>query len=622
MFDKKCKLVLMILVFMLSLSAVSAIDSNTTDDMEVNDMEEEPPSTIDEDLSADEVLATSNSSGNYSLSGNDVKMYYGGTANYEVVLSQDGKPVNNTPITVNIDGINYNETTDDKGKVAISLNLNAGNHVVFAFYGNLTNVTNNVEVLPVIKASDVVKTYKSSKEYSAKFLDSNGNLLKNTKVKFKLNGRTYNKKTNSKGVAKLSLNLKAGKYIVTAIHPNGYRMSNNIVVNSSIKTSNLKKYYRSSKKFKATFYGKDGKVLAKKYIKFKYNGNTFYKKTNSKGKASLNIITKPGSYKIYSINTKTGEKVKSEIKVLPTLSAKKMTVFTGSTSKFKVTLYVNEKLANNKKVHIYINGAKKKVKTNSNGVATVNFKLNKGNYVFKSVDPYTGYVLKTKVNVKLASIKAHDIAAIENESSTFEATLLKQNGAVAKNTNMEITIAGVAHTVKTNSKGVASIAFKLPKGQYGVVCKDLNTGYTLKVKITVVEDRLGRSYNQYGISEDGSTILAIGRPSASGEESKYGYSFYMVELERTCPYCGSHELYWGIFWAGDEKTDRGIFPATGHKEGSSAEGAIFCAHCDSDFSIFGHNHGGIGGNLTPITQPVKTTKEMAYLLKSGNYVMV
>ena len=66
MFDKKCKLVLMILVFMLSLSAVSAIDSNTTDDMEVNDMEEEPPSAINEDLSADEVLATSNSSGNYS----------------------------------------------------------------------------------------------------------------------------------------------------------------------------------------------------------------------------------------------------------------------------------------------------------------------------------------------------------------------------------------------------------------------------------------------------------------------------------------------------------------------------------------------------------------------------
>ena len=76
MFDKKCKLVLMILVFMLSLSAVSAIDSNTTDDMEVNDMEEEPPSAINEDLSADEVLATSNSSGNYSLSGNDVKIYY------------------------------------------------------------------------------------------------------------------------------------------------------------------------------------------------------------------------------------------------------------------------------------------------------------------------------------------------------------------------------------------------------------------------------------------------------------------------------------------------------------------------------------------------------------------
>ena len=102
MFNKKYSIVLIVLVFMLSLCAVSAVDTNVTDDIEINDVDEEPPSGDISDLSADEVLAASDSpSGNYTLSGNDVKMYYKGTANYEVVLSQGSTPVSGASILIN-----------------------------------------------------------------------------------------------------------------------------------------------------------------------------------------------------------------------------------------------------------------------------------------------------------------------------------------------------------------------------------------------------------------------------------------------------------------------------------------------------------------------------------------
>lgn len=603
---------------MLSISAVAAADANSTDDMLAGDIDEEPPSGNASLLSVSEDTLTADSNNNYILSSEKADSYYSGSS-YSVILSNNNVPVGNASVNIKVNGVSYNLNTDSDGKASVPLNLKAGTYVISASAGDTSNST-KVKVLPVVTGKDVTKTYSNSKKYTATFLNSDGSALKNTKVKFILNGKTYTKKTDSKGVASLELDLKVGNYTVYAVHPKGYKISNKIVIKTSVIASDVTKHYLSSKVFSATFYGKDGKVLSKKYITFKAHGTTFKVKTNSKGVAKLSIISKPTSFKIYSTNSVTGEKKSNTVKITHTMTASKMTVFSDKTSTFKVKLYKDDKLVKNAKVYVYIKGVKNVAKTDANGVASVNFKLAKGTYTFSSTDPYTKDTISTKITVLAPTIKANNVIDVANKTSKFTATLLDKNGNIVKNKEMIITLNGVATTVKTNSYGAASINYNLDEGTYKVKLLDPSNNYSTTKTIQIIKSNVGVAYTQYGVSEDGYSLLAIGRASASGELSKYGYTFYVTEFDRTCPYCGSHNLYWSIFFAGSETANWGTFPATGLGEGSSAEGIIVCADCDSDWSVFGHNHGGSGGDLTVITATKSCTKEDAYTLKSGNYV--
>jgi len=203
-----------------------------------------------------------------------------------------------------------------------------------------------------------------------------------------------------------------------------------------------------------------------------------------------------------------------------------------------------------------------------------------------------------------------------------------------------------SYTKVTDENGKASLSIRLYPGDYKVMIMfggdeefteasltvDVNVAGTVTVnntskastkpttkvaKKTNTSTSYKRYYTKYGVSPDGKYLMGIGRPSATGELGKYGYKFYKTVFVRKCPMCGSKELYWSIFWAGNEKGNWGKFPATGRNESGSAEGQIFCKKCDADYSIFGKNHNPSHKSLKVYKSSVKSTKAEAYTLKKG-----
>ena len=67
-----------------------------------------------------------------------------------------------------------------------------------------------------------------------KVLNIHGKVSANEKVTLKINGKTYSKTTNKKGIATLNVKLDAGSYKITTEY-NGLRNTNKIIVDKYVK---------------------------------------------------------------------------------------------------------------------------------------------------------------------------------------------------------------------------------------------------------------------------------------------------------------------------------------------------------------------------------------------------
>ena len=405
--------------------------------------------------------------------------------------------------------------------------------------------------------------------------------------------------------------------------PSGIDDINNVTYSKSEDTrepviygEDLSMYYKNGSRYEVSIY-QDGKIINSQNndskVIFNVNGVNYTKELVN-GKASIGINLNSGNYTITTfyhytdgLATKT-----NNIEVLSTIQANDVVKFFRNGTQYcaKFLDGCGSPLVN-ASVIFNINGVFYKKQTDDNGMAKLNINLFPGEYILTAI--HLNGEEKANIIKVLTTISAEDISLIENKSGVF--VLKTHDGA----RNVSITINGVEYIVQTDDGGVATLNVYLSKGNHAVLSKNLNSGEEVFNTIYVMEDpAFIKYYSIYGVSPDGKYIMAIGRPSAAGELSKYGYTFYKSVFERICPCCRSDRLYWGIFWAGSETANWGVFPATGLKESGSAEGHIFCAKCDADFSVIdGKNHGGGSKNLIKVISTVSSSKDEAYILKNG-----
>ena len=469
---------------------------------------------------------------------------------------------------------------------------------------------------PVIYGEDLSMYYKNGSRYEVsiyqdgKIINSQNN---DSKVIFNVNGVNYTKELVN-GKASIGINLNPGNYTITTFYhyTDGLATkTNNIEVLSTILANDVVKFFRNGTQYCAKFLDGCGSPLVNASVIFNINGVFYKKQTDDNGMAKLNINLRPGVYILTAMHP-DALMYGSNITVLSTILANDVVKFFRNGTQYcaKFLDGCGSPLVN-ASVIFNINGVLYKKQTDDNGMARLNINLFPGEYILTAI--HLNGEEKANIIKVLTTISAEDISLIENKSGVF--VLKTHDGA----RNVSITIDGVEYIVQTDDGGVATLNVSLSKGNHAVLSKNLNSREEIFNTIYVMEDpAFIKYYSIYGVSPDGKYIMAIGRPSAAGELSKYGYTFYKSVFERICPCCRSDRLYWGIFWAGSETANWGVFPATGLKESGSAEGHIFCAKCDADFSVIdGKNHGGGYKNLIKVISTVSSSKDEAYILKNG-----
>ncbi len=266
--------------------------------------------------SADNVIGVYSTNPSTQLVAEDITLD-SNNGTIEVTLKDgNGNALYNEEVILSLNGANYTSKTNANGIASFNITAKEGaNTATFTYNArgyldpSNTTATVNVKTATKIEASKVTKTYNVAKSLVLSLKDVNGEILANKTVTITINGKDYNKTTDSNGQAILALSNLAPKTSYPAVIKfNGddlYKASSakvSVVVKKATPklTAKAKTFKAATKTKQYTIILKTNKNAAIKKVKvtLKIKGKTYKATTNSKGKAVFKItkFAKKGKY--------------------------------------------------------------------------------------------------------------------------------------------------------------------------------------------------------------------------------------------------------------------------------------------------------------------------------------
>ena len=335
---------------------------------------------------------------NYKVLAPDVTKYYGGSERFVVTVKKDNKPVAGAEVKIHLNGQTYTKTTDNNGETSIGINLNSGVYDVTTECME-TKVYSTITVKDTVTAKDVTKIFRNGTQYQGTFVDSKGNLVKNTDIRININGVFYTRTTDSNGMAQMNINLPPGIYILTAINPStGEQHTTKVTVLPNIvENYDLTKYYKNASQYSLRLLDDKGNpVGAGVSIQLNINGVFYTRTSDANGYVKMNINLPPGTY-IVTAEYK-GLRVSNTIKVLTVLEAKDLVMKYHDGSQFKAKVLDGQgKPYTNQTVTYNINGVFYTKISGDDGIAGLTINLPAGEYIITSM--YNGLNVANKVTI-------------------------------------------------------------------------------------------------------------------------------------------------------------------------------------------------------------------------------
>lgn len=474
------------------------------------------------------------------ISISNLNTYPNSNVNFEAIVTDIyNNPIVNEEVTFTIGSTTLKATTNANGKATIKINQKEGTYTVKVNYAgddidySASSAQAKITVKKVstkIVASNYAMLIKKADYYQLTLKDASNNPLSGQKVSIKINKKTYNVKTNSKGVAKVKLKLKKGTYKVVMNYKGSSKYqaakkTTKIIVKKVLKTKltapKITTTPKTSTKYTVTLKNENGAAIKKQKVTIKVNGKKYTKKTNSKGQVTVKVkFSKIKSYKVkatykgsklYKKSSKTG-KITVQ-KTVTKITAPNMESIPNTAKDYTVTLKTGDgKAIAKQSLKITLNGQTYTKTTDSKGQVTISTKFSdEGTY--KASVTYSGSTIYKNSNaagsIKVSRTPTQLISydrTFSKGSKNYTITLKDSSGNALVNQMISYTLNNQNYSQNTDANGQIKVDISpLAVGSYEIIAGFAQTNQfkaSSASSIITVLDKTGVTFIDAGLPGD------------------------------------------------------------------------------------------------------------------------